>query len=35
MPNVPSSFATIMFALGVLVPFAAVVICAVVGLVKR
>ena len=35
MPSVPSSFATMMFALGVVGPFVVVVICAVVGLVKR
>jgi len=35
MPSAPSSLATMMFTLGVVVPFAVVVICAIVGLVKR
>ena len=34
MPSAPS-YATIAFALGAVLPFAVVVVCAVIGLVKR
>ena len=35
MPSTPSSFATLLFTMGAVIPFAVVVVCAVIGLVKR
>jgi hypothetical protein len=35
MPSAPSSLATLMFAAGAVLPFAVILVCAVVGLVKR
>ena len=35
MPTTPPSFAGLLFAAGALLPFAVVLVCAVIGLVKR
>ena len=35
MPSTPPAFAALFFAAGALLPFAVVLVCAVVGLVKR
>ena len=35
MPTTPPSFASLFFAVGALLPFAVVLVCVVIGLVKR
>ena len=35
MPSTPSSLAILVFTIGTLLPFAVILVCAVIGLVKR